>query len=349
MKFLFIGDVHIKTDNSEEIDILMMEIERICLEEKYDYIVVGGDVMHYHERLFTQCLNKSLYFLNKLSKIAYTYVLVGNHDYINNSEFLTENHWMNSLKTVNNLKIVDKVIEEDDFIMCPYVYCGRFVEALETKTKNWMDKKIIFAHQEFRGCKMGAIISTEGDEWKEEFPFVISGHIHDNQKIGSNIYYPGTPLQHSFGDSDTRVLCSISIDKISKRLEIIDMPLNVPKKRIVKTNLVNLKNITKNILSDTSNSNDSVKIKLDVSNEEFKLFKETKEYKQLMNSGVKIQINKKKENRENKDEIKEDDEKKLYKEDNETNFTYILENMIGTDEKLVQDLYNEIVLNKILI
>ena len=107
MRFLFIGDLHIKTDNSEEIDILLMEIDRVCSEEKYDNIVLGGDIMHYHERLFTQCLNKSLHFLNKLSKIAYTYVLVGNHDYVNNSEFLTENHWMNSLKTVENLKIVD--------------------------------------------------------------------------------------------------------------------------------------------------------------------------------------------------------------------------------------------------
>lgn len=346
MKFLFIGDVHIKTDNSEEIDILMTEIERVCLEEKYDYIVVGGDVMHYHERLFTQCLNKSLYFLNKLSRIAYTYVLVGNHDYINNSEFLTENHWMNSLKTVNNLKIVDTVLEEDDFIMCPYVYCGRFIEALETKTKKWMDKKLIFAHQEFRGCKMGAIISTEGDEWKEDYPFVISGHIHDNQKIGSNIYYPGTPLQHSFGDSDIRVLCNISLNSHSKIPEIVDIPLNVPKKRIVKTNLINLKNIAKTIISNTTNSTDSIKIKLDVSNEEFKLFKETKEYKQLMNSGVKIQINKK---RENKDDRKEDVEKDMNRDNGEENFTYILENMIETDEKLVQDLYNEIVLNKILI
>ena len=353
MKFLFIGDLHIKTDNSEEIDILMIEIERICLEaersEKYDYIVVSGDVMHYHERLFTQCLNKSLNFLNKLSRIAYTYVLVGNHDYINNSEFLTENHWMNSLKTVNNLKIVDTVIEEEDFIMCPYVYCGRFIEALETKTKEWTDKKIIFAHQEFMGCKMGAIVSTEGDEWKEEYPYVVSGHIHDNQKVGTNIYYPGTPLQHSFGDSDIRILCSISLDKYTKSLDIKDIPLNVPKKRIVKTNLANLKNITKNIISDTSNTSDSIKIKLDVSNEEFKLFKETKEYKQLMNNGIKIQINKRRENirDSDRDDRKEDEDRKDTIE--ETNFTYILENMVQDDEKLVQDLYNEIVLNKILI
>ncbi len=332
MKFLFIGDVHIKTDNSDEIDILISEIDRVGSEEKYDYIIVGGDVMHYHERLFTQCLNKSLYFLNKLSKIAYTYVLVGNHDYVNNSEFLTENHWMNSLKNVENLKIVDKVLEFEDFMLCPYVYPGRFIEALETKTKNWLSKKIIFAHQEFKGCKMGAIVSSEGDDWKSDYPFVVSGHIHDNQKVGSNIYYPGSPLQHAFGDSETRVLCNISLDKGQKDINITDIPLNVPKKRIMKVNLTDLKDIKKDTM------NDKVKIKLDVSNEEFKLFKDTKEYKELINKGVKIQINKRKE---------KVSDNSLDKDDRDINFTSLLESMVDSDETMVRDIYNEVILGVI--
>lgn len=336
MRFLFIGDVHIKTDNAEEIDILITEIDRICSESKYDYIIVGGDVMHYHERLFTQCLNKSLLFLNKLSKIAYTYVLVGNHDYINNSEFLTENHWMNSMKNVDNLKIVDNVIEHNDFILCPYVYAGRFIEALESnesiKDGRWKHKKIIFAHQEFRGCKMGAIVSVEGDEWKSEYPFVVSGHIHDNQKIGMNIYYPGSPLQHAFGDSETRVLCDILIEDDEKMPIINDIPLNVPKKRIMKTDIKKLKEITKTLDSE---SEDKIKIKLDVTNEEFKLFKETKEYKDLINKGIKIQISKKKEFISDISDIK-------LKE--ELNFTSILESIIDNDEPMIREIYNEIVL-----
>jgi DNA repair exonuclease SbcCD nuclease subunit len=327
MRFLFIGDVHIKNDNSEEIDILVNEINRICSEEKYDYIVVGGDVMHYHEKLFTPCLNKSLSFLTNLSSKAYTFVLVGNHDYVNNSEFLSENHWMNSLKNRDNLKIVDNVIEYEDFILCPYVYPGRFIEALETKTKNWKDKKLIFAHQEFKGCKMGAIISSEGDQWGESYPFVISGHIHDNQKIGTNIYYPGTPLQHSFGDTDKRVLCDILIDE-EKNFIMKDIDLNVPKKHIIKTNIKEISNLTIDENKDTK-----IKIKLDVSNEEFKLFKETKQYKELIDKGVKIQINKKKKE-ENHEQIHESSD----------NFTLLLESMIEKDEPLVKTLYEEIIL-----
>ena len=38
-------------------------------------------------------------------------LLVGNHDYINNQQFLTNNHWMNAMKDWNNVTIIDKVIK----------------------------------------------------------------------------------------------------------------------------------------------------------------------------------------------------------------------------------------------
>ena len=334
MKILFIGDPHIKQDNNEEVDILIHEIDRICSTEHFDSIIIGGDIMHYHERLFTQALNKSLEFIKKLGTIAFTYVMVGNHDYINNSQFLTDNHWMNALKYWENVKIVDQVIEEPFFIICPYVSPGRFIEALETRTKKWQDKKIIFAHQEFKGCKMGSIVSLEGDEWSDEYPHIISGHIHDNQRI-SNIYYPGTPLQHAFGDSDTRVLCSIeckdSLMECKDSLIIKDIPLNVPRKRIISSSIKDIKDI-----KNSKELNHNTKIKLDASQEEFKLFKDTIEYKELIEKGIKIQLQKKKEKIENV-------------EADFSNFAQLLDTIVKNDEPLVKKLYDEIILNKIFI
>ncbi len=60
----------------------------------------------------------------------------------------------------------------------------------------------IFAHQEFYGCKMGAIESIEGDKWDHSFPLVISGHIHSEQRPQKNIFYPGSVIQHAFGESE---------------------------------------------------------------------------------------------------------------------------------------------------
>ena len=108
---------------------------------------------------------------------------------------------MNALKKWDNVCVVDKPIitkiGEVNIAMCPYVPNGRFVEALSTTIGNdWRNCRMIFAHQEFKGCKMGHIISTEGDEWSDEYPPIISGHIHDYQKI-NNIFYPGSAIQHS--------------------------------------------------------------------------------------------------------------------------------------------------------
>ena len=165
---------------------------------------------------------------------------------------------------------------------------------------------------------MGAIISIDGDEWKNEYPQIISGHIHDNQKVGNNIYYPGAPLQHAFGDSNTRVVCIIENNNIK------DVPLDVPKKKIIKTSIsdLNLSNI------DSKN----LKLKIKASNEEFKLFKQTKEYKECIEKGIKIQLDKK-ENKENKE----------IKTKNSGSFLSILNDLIISDgDSLLKKIYNEI-------
>jgi hypothetical protein len=215
-------------------------------------------------------------------------------------------------------------------MLVPYVFPGRFIEAMETKTKNWKEKKIIFGHQEFKGCKMGAIQSIEGDEWHAEYPYVVSGHIHDNQRVGTNIYYPGTPLQHAFGDSETRVVCSIDI---SDDVVITDIPLNVPKKHIIKSTMSTIKDTISHIKN--IKENEKVKIKLDVSSDEFKLFKDTEDYKNLIKNGVKIQIQKKKEKIEDLPQT--------------GNFLEILESTIQQDEPLVRKLYDEIILERLVL
>ena len=189
VNILFIGDPHIKADNIPESDLLINDIISKIKNIKPDLCIIGGDLMHYHEKLYTIPLNKAYEFVKRCSYEVPTYVLVGNHDMINNQQFLTENHWMNGMKTwKEDVHIIDKVkhisLKNHNFMLCPYVYPGRFVEALDTIKEqfNWKDANIIFAHQEFKGCKMGAITSIEGDEWEESNPMVISGHIHNKQK-----------------------------------------------------------------------------------------------------------------------------------------------------------------------
>ena len=58
----------------------------------------------------------------------------------------------------------------------------------------------------FMVVKWVAIESVEGDKWSLEYPNVISGHIHSNQTIQKNVYYPGAAMQHAFGESHKNVI-----------------------------------------------------------------------------------------------------------------------------------------------
>lgn len=216
MRVLFIGDVHFKHGNITETSVLMEKLQN--LGESYDFAVIAGDVLDSHEKIDVQLMNRAYDLVRLVREKSHVFICVGNHDMINNQQFLTDNHWMNGMKEWKNVTIVDKPINLNGFVFAPYVFPGRFVDALETI--EWANAVCIFAHQEIRGCKMGAIKSIEGDVWDNQWPLVISGHIHERQQPQSNVLYPGSVLEQglsifTFGETfgETRISLGIAPKK----------------------------------------------------------------------------------------------------------------------------------------
>jgi DNA repair exonuclease SbcCD nuclease subunit len=318
---LFIGDPHFQISNIQEVDLFLEKIINLATKKNPDIIVIAGDILHTHERLHTLALNKAYDLIDNMRKITKTYVLVGNHDYINNQQFLTNNHWMNGLKEWNNTIIVDNVIKEtinnEKFIFVPYVPPGRFEEALRTLKDDWISASCIFAHQEFAGCKMGAIVSIEGDKWDIKNPIVISGHIHSKQQPQKNIYYSGSAMQHAFGESEKNIIAFFSFTKDQYELEEIDLEL--PRKKIVYMNVEEI---------DTYNipeTEDQIKVTLKGDYNEFKAVKKTKKYKNLVDKGVKVVFKPQKEK-----VIQNNTEEKVESNNTtDTSFNKILSNIIN--------------------
>ena len=281
---LFIGDPHFQISNIPEVELFLERITNLATQKQPDIIVIAGDVLHTHERLHTIALNKAYELIDNMRKITKTYILVGNHDYISNSQFLTENHWMNGMKEWNNTVIVDKVIKLDinneKFIFVPYVQPGRFEEALKTLRDTWTDSSCIFAHQEFAGCKMGAIVSVEGDKWSLDNPFVVSGHIHSKQSPQPNIYYTGSAMQHAFGESEKNIISFLTFDK--KNYENEEINLELPRKKIV---YMDVDDMDKYIIPETE---DQLKVTLKGEYNDFKALKKTKKYKSMVEKGIKV-------------------------------------------------------------
>jgi DNA repair exonuclease SbcCD nuclease subunit len=240
----------------------------------------------------------------------------------NNQQYLSTEHWMNSMKEWSGVKIVDTVYHRDikgyHLVFCPYVYPGRFQEALNSDSRDWKGADCIFAHQEFYGCKMGAIVSVEGDQWDAKFPKVVSGHIHSKQNIGENVYYCGSSMQHAFGESEKNVIPILRFNSDSSGYELEEVDLVLPRKRIVYTDVQNIDDVKiPEVLPD--GTGDKVKITISGVYDEFKAFKKTKKYRELVKTGTKVVFKPKKVTNE---------EKEKDPEVNETDFTKILNALV---------------------
>jgi len=263
MKILAIGDQHFKLDNIIQVDIFISKLKEHLEKEKYDLIVSGGDLLDTHERLHTQCLNKAIEYIKLLSSNALTYVLVGNHDMINPSQFLTDNHWLNVIKewdkSIYNVKIVDTPIvhttENSKMVFCPYVPDGMFVKALDTLNEEWRDSDLIFGHQTMDGVKMGSILAEGIEKWDESNPNLVCFHVHDMQHVQSNLFYTGSAMQHSFGEGSRKSLMRIFIsddasvsdeDKLvffNKRVYVNKIDIGVPRRKIITCSTKDLENM----------------------------------------------------------------------------------------------------------
>jgi DNA repair exonuclease SbcCD nuclease subunit len=207
---LAIGDPHFKVANVAESEQMTVNLIKVASQINPTFIVDLGDTLHRHETIHVAPLMRAENMLKQLSQIAPTYILIGNHDRPNNSNFLTDEHPFNALKEWHNMKVVDTTYEaihnDQRFIFVPYVPPGRFQEALDRLTPSTVKEMAIFAHQEFYGAKMGAIVSNDGDKWPLENSLIVSGHIHDYDEPQPNIIYTGTPMQHAFGDRSDKTV-----------------------------------------------------------------------------------------------------------------------------------------------
>ena len=244
---LAIGDPHFKDNNALETGPMTEAVVAQAAACKPKFIVNLGDTLHDHNSLEQTVLNRAADFIKGLSQVAPTYVLIGNHDRINNQDFLSP---VNPFPLCESpaIKIIWTTLVEKIgdywFIFVPYVPKGRFIEALMygnysamkldiegiDMERPWMSAKAIFCHQEFRGVKRGKSISIKGDIWPENAPVIIAGHYHDYQMPQLNIIYTGTPIQHDFDESEDKSISLFFIQPKSVNEQRLRLGLRLKKR-----------------------------------------------------------------------------------------------------------------------
>jgi|SRR5579871_1345165 len=286
MSILLIGDPHFKVDNGRETSLMSLKICEYAAKIKPRIIVVLGDILDRHEKIHVAPLGRSILFLSQLVKIAPLFVVIGNHDRPNNSAFLTDDHPFVSLKLWNNTFVIDKpyVHQLDDLkiLLVPYVPPGRFQEAINTINTDLKSIDLIFAHQEFKNAKMGAIKSVIGDPWSLENPMIFSGHIHEYDELQSNIIYTGTPMQTCFGDTSEKTVSVIDI-KSDRKWSHRRFNLGLPRKRIYRVNYNDFDTFT-----ITESKDDTIKVVISGPTSSHKSIMNSIKVKTWISQGIKV-------------------------------------------------------------
>lgn len=261
MKILFVGNLLFKANNIRYIDIFSEKIIEIvtnlCKKHGTEFMCVfGGNILDTYERIHQIPYKRAILLFEQLTKLCKVVVLVGNSDYINNKQFMSDDHWMLPLKYMKNIYIVDKVADSENiipdssfkFMFVPYVPVGRFMEALEYSERDWRCNDCIFAHQEFRDCLTdNGEISLRGDKWSSHYPLVVSAHFHTSQRPKSNIVYSGSVLQENFAEEVNKsgVLLIDFEQKGDNKFQNVD--INLPSSRTIITRCEHFENAVKKI------------------------------------------------------------------------------------------------------
>lgn len=354
-RVLVIGDIHFKHNFIEEGREFVNKVVEHVSENEYSLIVILGDTLDTHETVKIQPHNLAIELLDELTKHSHVALIIGNHDMANQSKFLSTDHIFTPLRNWENITIVDfpKIIklvkgeESKMFSFAPYTPNGKFQEALDNlilTSETWEFSDCIFAHQEFQGCKMNSISSsydiksTKGDEWSNNYPIVISGHIHTEQIMENGVHYIGSSTQTSFGDTSAKRLWSIDWGKIEGNfsmdlVEKIDLKL---RKKVTMEysieDVVNEKNHEKILKKLEGNVS---RIKINGTSENFKAFRKSEIYKKIMMNKVKMMYN----------PISNNKNLSLAKGTNILNkkdlkYDYILQELIMKESKNVRKEYN---------
>mgnify|MGYP000219774127 CR=1 FL=1 len=291
-KFLIIGDLHFREETMEDNHRVYEQILDIARSNFLSAIIILGDTLHTNETAKQAPFDLASDLIINLSREAKTYVLIGNHDYINNSQFLTDKHFFNPLKYIDNITIVDTLIDEtignndQQFVFCPYVPPERFHEALETV--NWKNATAIFAHTEVPNCMRDndtLVGDDEGSAWSEDYPPLISGHIHKSQKIG-NVWFPGSVQQVTRSDTTEKCVYIVDFNAVSddpdELLAIQKIKVDV---KTYKKIFVDISNLNLDTLKEEAN-NHKVVTSIYCSQEEWAKFMKGPEYTTLKKAKV---------------------------------------------------------------
>lgn len=202
MKILRVGDPHVKVSNLLESNSLMEFVLACAAHHKVDRIELLGDLFHTHAVLRLEVVQFWRFWLERLSNMFETVVLVGNHDV--SGDHSSSGSALSVFTLINNgkLHIIEKPTRLGVYGYIPYIHdADSFVIAANGLISE--GATIPVCHQTFDGSRFENGFYAPGgiDPGRINSNLIISGHIHAAQEFGK-VWYPGTARWDSASDAN---------------------------------------------------------------------------------------------------------------------------------------------------
>lgn len=212
IRFALISDVHIKNfKKHKQYNLVFDQIYEVLKQKKPDYILLLGDLFHSKNAIFAEAYYVASNFLRKLSKIAETHVILGNHEVFS-----------------KNLDRLDTLTPIIDALNLPSIkfhkYTGQYrlkenivLHTLSILDKNnWkeplgnLDTNVALFHGTVEGSVSDSgWVVDKGEiniDLLRKFDYSFCGDIHAHQLLDSKgkMLYVGSTIQNNFGEKDDK-------------------------------------------------------------------------------------------------------------------------------------------------
>lgn len=202
LSVLRVGDPHVKINNLDEAEKLMEFVLMQAVLFQVNRIELLGDLFHTHAIVRVEIMAFWERWLDKLSDLFETVVLVGNHDQI--GDYGSK---LNALSIFKRLDKVTLIIVDSPMVLGPIAYVPyihheeEFIAASNNLYE--MGARFLVCHQTWEGSKYdNGMYAPDGfDPEKSLFTMIASGHIHARQRFGK-IIYPGTAKWDTNSDAN---------------------------------------------------------------------------------------------------------------------------------------------------
>jgi len=212
MRIAITADAHVGVPGKlKDIMWALRQIRSYCHEHDIKYIFMLGDLLHDREAVRLDDLTALVDFLIETDEKYGIEIIAfpGNHDmYLKNS-------WdINSLKPLARYltcyhDIANFNLGGIRFWVVPFMhYESDYMKAIEDINSQHEEGDILLTHIGVKSATLNMCFLLKSwsvvDFTDSPFDLIYTGHFHTYQKVGDNVWYPGSPIPFKFdeGDSD---------------------------------------------------------------------------------------------------------------------------------------------------